>query len=119
MYQRNEKAFEHDLRRYWARMEQPLAKLPAWQDAPVPLFTVFSAVNARGGYTRVCSQVSLGRAAENRAVEGHPAGVVGTAHHQNLTPSGFTPFWADPPPPWPSNQHYRFVRRFSDVLTGV
>ena len=52
-YQRNEKAFEHDLKRYWDRMGQALTKLPTWQGEPVKLFTLFSAVNDRGGYDKV------------------------------------------------------------------
>ena len=41
-------------------MGQPLTELPTWQGEPIKLFTVFSAVNDRGGYEKVkYMQVSI------------------------------------------------------------
>ena len=36
-------------------MGRPLKKLPNWEGEPVKLFSVFSAVNDRGGYSKVQS----------------------------------------------------------------
>ncbi len=46
------------MRRYWVRMGRPLGKAPQWQGEPLKLFSVFSAVNDRGGYEQVRTSAS-------------------------------------------------------------
>ncbi|XP_067649993.1 uncharacterized protein [Haliotis asinina] len=55
MYQRNERAFEHDVLRFMKRNEMTFRGLPRWQNTSISLFQLFLAVHERGGYQQVCS----------------------------------------------------------------
>ncbi|KAL3831432.1 hypothetical protein ACJMK2_023183 [Sinanodonta woodiana] len=54
MYQRNERAFEHDVKRFMMRNNLKLVSTPHWYNVPVRLFQLFLAVHERGGYQQVC-----------------------------------------------------------------
>ncbi|KAK3588102.1 hypothetical protein CHS0354_012160 [Potamilus streckersoni] len=54
MYQRNERAFEHDVKRFMLRNNLKLVSTPHWYNVPVRLFQLFLAVYHRGGYKQVC-----------------------------------------------------------------
>ncbi|XP_046580547.1 uncharacterized protein LOC124288033 isoform X2 [Haliotis rubra] len=55
MYQRNERAFEHDVLRFMKRNKMTFRGLPRWQNTSISLFQLFLAVHERGGYEQVCS----------------------------------------------------------------
>ncbi|XP_071102133.1 uncharacterized protein [Haliotis cracherodii] len=55
MYQRNERAFEHDVLRFMKRNDIAFRGLPRWQNTSISLFQLFLAVHERGGYDQVCS----------------------------------------------------------------
>ncbi|KAL5006256.1 hypothetical protein ScPMuIL_015062 [Solemya velum] len=54
MYRRNERAFEHDVRRFMIRNHANIHKLPCWQNVHISLFQLFLTVFERGGYNKVC-----------------------------------------------------------------
>ncbi|XP_021376338.1 uncharacterized protein LOC110465085 isoform X2 [Mizuhopecten yessoensis] len=54
MYKKNEKAFDHDLRRFMARNKVAVSKTPVWQRVSIGLFQIFLSVFERGGYKKVC-----------------------------------------------------------------
>ncbi|XP_033762626.1 uncharacterized protein LOC117344085 [Pecten maximus] len=54
MYKRNEKAFDHDLRRFMDRNKVTVSRIPVWQRVPIGLFQLFLSVFERGGYKKVC-----------------------------------------------------------------
>ncbi|XP_069110529.1 zinc finger CW-type PWWP domain protein 1-like isoform X2 [Argopecten irradians] len=54
MYKRNEKAFDHDLRRFMDRNKVTVRKIPVWQRVPIGLFQLFLSVFERGGFKKVC-----------------------------------------------------------------
>ena len=53
MYQKNEKAFEHDVNRFMIRNNRRIHRLPVWQNMPITLFQLFLAVYERGGFHEV------------------------------------------------------------------
>ncbi|CAH1789974.1 unnamed protein product [Owenia fusiformis] len=55
MYTRNEKAFEHDVRRFMDRNNRKISRLPCWQGINITLFQLFLAVYDRGGFKKVKS----------------------------------------------------------------
>ncbi|XP_045169303.2 uncharacterized protein LOC123532031 [Mercenaria mercenaria] len=53
MYRKNEKAFEHDVRRFMSRNGQSIRNTPVWHTVPVRLFQLYLAVHERGGFQQV------------------------------------------------------------------
>ena len=53
MYRRNEKAFEHDVRRFMSRNGHHIRNTPVWHNVPVRLFQLYLAVHERGGFEQV------------------------------------------------------------------
>ena len=58
MYKKNEKAFEHDVRRFMIRQDRPITRLPEWRGVPVSLFQLFLAVYDRGGFDQVTESIN-------------------------------------------------------------
>ena len=50
---KNEKAFEHDVRRFMTRNDRTIRSTPVWHNVPVSLFQLFLAVHERGGFQKV------------------------------------------------------------------
>lgn len=53
MYRRNEKAFEHDVRRFMDRNGMRIGASPVWQNTPITLFQLFITVLELGGFHSV------------------------------------------------------------------
>ena len=50
---KNEKAFEHDVRRFMTRNNRTIRSTPIWHNVPVSLFQLYLAVHERGGFQKV------------------------------------------------------------------
>ena len=53
VYLKNEKAFEHDVRRFMTRNGRSIRTSPTWHNVPISLFQLFLAVYERGGFLKV------------------------------------------------------------------
>ncbi|XP_064614225.1 uncharacterized protein LOC135477933 [Liolophura sinensis] len=91
MYRRNEKAFEHDVRRFMDRHSMKIGASPVWQNTPVTLFQLFITVFELGGFHYVCKQKGWARV--YREVTNSPSSTSGSVaksfYLRNLLPYEF------------------------------